>query len=41
MLFGWPVKNINDRMNFIFSLSVWSFIKHILGNLNIDLKGEI
>lgn len=40
MFFGWPVKNINDRMNFIFSLSVWSFIKHLLENLNIELKGE-
>ncbi|MEK3984254.1 hypothetical protein MHB77_12730 [Paenibacillus sp. FSL K6-3166] len=38
MLLGWPMKNINDKYNFIFDGVVWNFIREILNNLNIKLE---
>lgn len=37
-LLGWPAKNINDELNWIFAIQFWSFIEKVLKNLNITLQ---
>lgn len=41
LLLGWPIKNINDKHNLIFDMSIWVFVVRILSNLNISLEEVI
>ena len=36
-LLGWPVRNIQDYQRLLFRRATWSFIKHILKQLNVEL----
>lgn len=38
LLLGWPLKNINDRLNLLFHASSWLFVEAVLKNLNIELQ---
>ncbi|WP_142414226.1 hypothetical protein [Hathewaya massiliensis] len=38
LLLGWPMKDINDKLNLIFHISIWPVVEVILKNLNIDLQ---
>lgn len=38
LLLGWPIKNINDKLNLLFNSYIWVFVEAILKNLNIILQ---
>ncbi len=41
LILGWPIKNINDKTNLLFHVSVWEFVEVVLKNLSITLLEEI